>query len=71
MGSLYVEECGGKCDQNAQWDPIHMAANSNFTKFKQEIELREGGTVGREGGTVRRSLLSCLKMMIFRSENFP
>ena len=64
MGSLYVEECGGKSDQNAQWDPIHMAANSNFTKFKQEIELREGGTVGR-------SLLSCLKMMIFRSENFP
>ena len=42
MGSLYVEECGGKCDQIAQWDPIHMAANPNFTKFKQEIELREG-----------------------------
>ena len=62
MGSLYVEECGGKCDQNAQWDPIHMAANPNFTNFKQEIELREGGTVGR--------LLTCLKMMIFKIENF-
>ena len=63
MGSLYVEECGAKGDQIAQWDPIHMAANPNFTNFKQEIELREGGTVGR--------LLTYLKMMIFRIENFP
>ena len=35
------------CNHASQWDPIWLR--------KQEIELRDGGTVGREGGTVREA----------------